>query len=58
MFHTLTQYVKADEEELKRFMELSLRLAGVLAAAILVFLLLYFFVASLDVPVIHPHAHI
>ena len=53
MFNTLTQHVKADEQELKRIMELSLRLAGVLAAAILVFVALYFFVASLEVPKIH-----
>ena len=52
MFHTLTQYVKADELERKRLLELSLRLAGVLAAAILVFVALYFFVASLEVPLI------
>jgi hypothetical protein len=49
----LTQRLKADEHELKRLMELSLRLAGVLAVAILVFVTLYFFVASLEVPVIH-----
>jgi len=53
MFHTLTQYVKADELERKRLLELSLRLAGVLAAAILVFVALYFFVASLEVPGVH-----
>jgi len=52
MPHALTQHFKADEE-LKRLMELSLRLAGVLAAAVLVFVFLYFFVASLEVPVIH-----
>jgi hypothetical protein len=53
MFNTLTQRVKADEQELTRLVELSLRIAGVLVAAILVFMTLYFFVASLDVPVIH-----
>jgi hypothetical protein len=53
MFNTLTQRVKADEQELTRLVELSLRIAGVLVAAILVFMALYFFIASLDVPVIH-----
>lgn len=54
MPHALTQHLKADEEGLKRLMELSLRLAGVLVAAVLVFVFLYFFVASLEVPVLHP----
>jgi len=53
MFNTLTQHVKTDEQELTRLVELSLRMAGVLVAAILVFMALYFFIASLDVPVIH-----
>lgn len=52
MFNTLAQRVKADQLELKRFTELSLRITGALAAAILLFLMLYFFVASLEVPVI------
>jgi hypothetical protein len=53
MFNTLTQRVKADEQEPTQLMNLSLRIAGVLVAATLVFMALYFFVASLDVPVIH-----
>jgi len=52
MFNALMQPVKAGEQELKRLKELSLRIAGVLAAAILVFIVLYLFVASLEVPVI------
>jgi hypothetical protein len=56
MFNTLTQRVKADEQELMRLLELSLRIAGVLVAATLVFMTLYFFVASLDIPVIHSRA--
>jgi F0F1-type ATP synthase membrane subunit a len=51
MFNTLIQRVKADEQELTRLVELSLRIAGVLVAAILVFMALYLFIASLDVPV-------
>jgi hypothetical protein len=50
MFNTVTQGVKADEQELMRLVGLSLRIAGVLVAAILVFMALYFFIASLDVP--------
>ena len=53
MFNTLTQRVKADEQGLTRLVDLSLRIAGVLVAAILVFMALYFFIASLDVLVIH-----
>ena len=52
MFDTLTQHIKAEEQELKRLTKSSLRIAGVLAVAILVFLILYFFVASLEVPMI------
>ena len=53
MLTTLTQRLNADERQLKQLMALLLRLAGVLAAAILVFVTLYFFVASLEVPKIH-----
>ncbi len=56
MFNTLTRRVKADEQELTRLVELSFRIAGVLVAAILVFMALYFFIAALDVPVIHSRA--
>jgi len=52
MFHTLTQ-IRTDEQGIKQLMELSLRWAGVLTAATLVFAALYFFIASLEVPVIH-----
>ncbi|MBZ5591478.1 MAG: hypothetical protein LAP39_04530 [Acidobacteriia bacterium] len=50
MSYTLTHYVKSDEALQKRSMGLSLRVAGVLAAAILVFMALYYFVAALEVP--------
>ncbi len=50
---TTLQHLNADERQLKQLMELLLRLAGVLAAAILVFVALYFFVASLEAPKIH-----
>lgn len=55
MLNTLTHSLKANEQELKRLLDLSLRFAGILIAAVLVFVILYFFVASLEVPVIHTH---
>ncbi len=50
MLHTLTQRVRADEQELKRLMDMSLRLFGTLVIAIAVFMALYFFIASLEAP--------
>ena len=50
MLHTLTERVRADERELKRLMEVSLRLFGLLVIALIVFVALYFFVASLEAP--------
>ena len=55
MVNTLTQSIKANEHELRRLVELSLRFAGILIAAVIVFVILYLFVASLEVPVIHTH---
>ena len=55
MLNTLTQSTKANGQELRRLVELSLRFAGILIAAVIVFVILYFFVASLEVPVIHTH---
>jgi preprotein translocase subunit SecY len=53
MHHTLTQRVRADEQDLRRLMEMSLRVFGLLVIALVVFLALYFFIASLEVPVTH-----
>jgi len=53
MFNALTQHVRLGGEQLAEVIKLWLRIAGVLAGAILVFMALYFFVASLEVPVIH-----
>jgi len=50
MLHTLTQRVRADEQELERFLELWLQLFGVLVIAIVVFMALYLFIASLEAP--------
>ena len=50
MLHTLTERVRADERELKRLMEVSLRLFGLLVIALVVLVALYFFVASLEAP--------
>ena len=54
MFATLAQrVVRVEQQRRRQFIGLSLRVAGVLAVAILVFVALYFFVASLEVPLIH-----
>jgi hypothetical protein len=50
MVNTLTQSIKANEPELRRLVDVSLRFAGILIAAVIVFVILYFFVASLEVP--------
>lgn len=50
MLHTLAQRFRADDQELKRLMEMSLRLFGLVAIALVVFVTLYFFIASLEVP--------
>ena len=47
-FSIFAHRAKADGQELRRLTALSLRIAGVLVAATLVFLVLYFFVASLQ----------
>ena len=54
MFHSLTERIKprvsgrAYEHETDRLLNQSLRMAGVLVTAILVFVILYFFVAALE----------
>lgn len=50
MLHTLAQRIRSDEQDLKRLMEMSLRLFGLVAIALVVFVTLYFFIASLEVP--------
>ena len=53
MLYTFAHRIKAGEQEVRRLMEFAFRLAGVLAAAVLVFVVLYLFVASLEIPAIH-----
>jgi hypothetical protein len=48
MFNTLTERMKHDEGAVHHLANLSLRVAGVLVMATLVFAALYFFVQSLE----------
>ena len=48
MSHALTQRFKFKKPAPRRLMVLALRIVGVLAAAILIFLFLYFRIASLE----------
>jgi len=50
MSNTLTKRVQSDEQSQKLSLGQSLRVAGVLAAAVLVFVALYYFIAALEVP--------
>jgi hypothetical protein len=49
MSNTLTKRFKSDQELRQLSVGHSLRVAGVLAAAVLVFIALYYFVAALEV---------
>lgn len=53
MFNALTQAFRLDGLEIKQLIATSLRIVGVLLGATLVFIVLFFFVASLDVPILH-----
>ena len=50
MSNTLTKRFKSNEQSQKLSVAHSFRVAGVLAAAVLVFIALYYFVAALDFP--------
>jgi hypothetical protein len=50
MAYTLTQRVKSDELLQERSLKLWLRIAGLMTAAVLMFIGVYYFIAALDVP--------